>query len=338
MRQFSFFFLPIVAVVMIFASSCKKDDEDSDSESMDGSLTYLCPTYLTTSTQLSLNATGITAPTEGITYKWTMTGFSVDSIKGQNVVVTTPAETGDYTITVTASLDGYYSKTSTNTVTVMNPDSEASLKGLKKSGKFITDPRDGKKYYYSTIGNLDWFNYNLNYAGAGKAYEYEEVIALFMGRLYTWAEATGGTSGTGLGNGPQGVCPPGWSVPTVQDWEDLGKVLNNSVAVPFHSKWEGLGEKITVNAQINDKNIWRYSPNNLQNNLYTWNALPSGNMMSNLTRFENIFSYGFWWSSTEKDSNSGEYRYIYFDSPDFPYSYVAKEYFGASVRCVRKSL
>jgi len=253
-------------------------------------------------------------------------------------VVTTPAETGNYTVSVTASMSGYYSKTSTKEVTVMDPNSESSLKGIKKSGKFITDPRDGKNYYYSTIGNLDWFNSNLNYAGAGKAYENEEVLAIFMGRLYTWTEATGSVSGSGLGSGPQGVCPPGWSVPTAQDWEDLAKVLNNSVAVPFNSKWNGLGEKLTVQAKINDVNIWRYSPNNLQKNLYTWNALPSGSMMSNLTRFENMFSYGFWWSSTEKDSNSGEYRYIYFDSPDFPYNYVAKEYFGASVRCVRKSL
>ncbi|MEA5004792.1 MAG: FISUMP domain-containing protein [Rikenellaceae bacterium] len=338
MRQISFYFLPIVAVVMVFASSCNKDDDDSDSEYMDGSLLYECPEYLTTSTQITLNATGITDPTEGITYKWTMEGFSVDSLEGQNVVVTTPSETGDYTITVTASSDGYYSKTNSQAVTVIDLNSESSLKGLKKSGNFITDPRDGKTYYYSTIGSLDWFNYNLNYAGSGKAYENEEVLAIFMGRLYTWSEATGGVSGTGLGNGPQGVCPPGWSVPTAQDWEDLGKVLNNSAEVPFHDKWVGLGEKLTVNAQINDENIWKYSPNNVQNNLYTWNALPAGSMMSNLTRFENIFSFGFWWSSTEKNSNSGEYRYIYFDSPDFPFNYVAKEYFGASVRCVRKSL
>lgn len=338
MRQISFYFLPIIAVVLILASSCKKNDDESETEYMDGSLTYECPEYLTVSTQISLNATGITDPTDGITYKWAMEGFSVDSLEGQNVVVTTPAETGDYTITVTASLDGYYSKTSAHSVTVIDPTSEASLKGLKKSGQYITDPRDGKKYYYSTIGNLDWFNYNLNYSGAGKAYENEEVLATFLGRLYTWSEATGGVSGSSLGNGPQGVCPPGWSVPTAQDWEDLGKTLNNSVITPFHSKWTGIGEKLTVNAQINDENIWKYSPNNGQSNMYTWNALPAGSMMSNLTRFENIFSFGFWWSSTEKNSNSGEYRYIYFDSPDFPFNYVAKEYFGASVRCVRKSL
>ncbi len=149
------------------------------------------------------------------------------------------------------------------------------------------------------------------------------------------AEATGGTTAPSRvpsrGYALRGGRPP---YRLGRPWQGAAQQRRSAI----HSKWEGLGEKITVNAQINDKNIWRYSPNNLQNNLYTWNALPSGNMMSNLTRFENIFSYGFWWSSTEKDSNSGEYRYIYFDSPDFPYSYVAKEYFGASVRCVRKSL
>jgi len=335
MRRFTFYFLPIVAAMLVLSTSCNKDDDDSTSEYMEGTLTYVCPQYLIVSTSLELKAGGITDPTSGLTYKWTTEGFSVDSLEGQNVIVTTPSETGDYTVVSKVSADGYYSKTSSTAVTVIDPTSEESLKGLKKSTTYITDPRDGKKYYYSKIGSLDWFNYNLNYAGAGKAYEDEEVLALFMGRLYTWTEVTGGVSGSALGGGPQGVCPPGWKVPTSKDWEDLGKVLNNGVAVSFHGSWPGLGEKLTVNAQLNEDNIWRYSPNNAQNNLYTWNALPSGSMMSNLTRFENIFSFGFWWSSTEKDSNFGEYRYIYFDSPDFPYNYVTKNYFGASVRCVR---
>ena len=336
MRRFTSLFLSIIAVMLVFGiSSCKKDDKESSSEYMEGTLTYTLPGYLIVSKTIQLNASGITNPTTGLTYKWTTDGFSADSLEGQNVTITTPSITGDYTVSCRVSASGYYSKTNSTAVVVMDPTSEESLKGLKKSGTYIIDPRDGKQYYYSKIGSLDWFNYNLNYSGAGKAYNNEEVLALFMGRLYSWNEATSGVSSNTLGGGPRGVCPPGWSVPTDKDWEDFAKTLNNGVAVAFDSYWTNLGEKVTVNSQLNDDNIWKYSSKNSQKNLYTWNALPAGNMMSNLSRFENLSKYGFWWTSTEKDSNYANYRYIYFDSPDFPYNYVLKDYFGASVRCVR---
>ncbi|MBP9018216.1 MAG: FISUMP domain-containing protein [Rikenellaceae bacterium] len=338
MRRFTILLLPIIAFMLLTLSSCNKDDDETTSEYMEGTLSFKCQEYLPVSTQIELNATGITNPTSDITYKWITVGFSADTTEGQNIIITTPSKTGDYTVTVSASADGFYSKSNSLAVKVIDITSENSLKGLKKSGEYITDPRDGKVYYYSTIGDLDWFNYNLNYESAGKAYKDETLLAVFMGRLYTWSEATGNMSKSGLGEGPRGVCPPGWSVPTAEDWENLAKVLNGYSTLPFHDSWIGLGEKLTVNAQLNDNNIWKYSPDNTQKNLYTWNALPAGCMMNNLNRFENLFTFGFWWSSTEKDSNFAEYRYIYFDSPDFPYNYVTKEYFGASVRCVRKSL
>jgi hypothetical protein len=133
-----------------------------------------------------LKATGITNPTSGIIYKWITVGFSADTTEGQNIIITTPSTTGDYTVTVSASADGFYSKSNSLAVKVIDITSENSLKGLKKSGEYITDPRDGKVYYYSTIGDLDWFNYNLNYESAGKAYKDETLLP------YLWVDFTHG--------------------------------------------------------------------------------------------------------------------------------------------------
>ena len=62
----------------------------------------------------------------------------------------------------------------------------------------------------------------------GEAVELEgaDDIGLVLGRLYTWKEATLGESKSGLGEGPQGICPDGWTVPTNEDWEALAKTLS----------------------------------------------------------------------------------------------------------------
>ena len=54
-----------------------------------------------------------------------------------------------------------------------------------------------------------------------------------FGRLYTWNDATGGESASGLGNGVQGVCPEGWSIPTAEDWVDLAMAVNGGENVEF---------------------------------------------------------------------------------------------------------
>lgn len=336
MRQLAKLFVPIIIVGILIGSSCKKTTETPTTVYMTGNLSFVLPEFIIASSELQLSVSGITEPATGITYKWTTTGFSVDSLKVPNAVINAPSVCGSYYITVVATHPDYPSKSLTQSTIVIDPASTSSFSGIVYGTKSIVDARDGKRYYYSTIGGLDWLSSNLNWVGAGKPYKNIVALAPVFGRLYSWSEATGGVSSNTLGGGPQGVCPTGWSVPTKADWESFAKSLNGNKDILFDSKWTDLGSKVTVNAKLNSGNIWKYSPKNNKDNLFFWNALPGGSISDNLSRFYNIYEYGFWWSSTEKDATNGEYRYIYFDSADFPYNFASKNFFGASVRCVRK--
>lgn len=323
MREFFRLFLPLVLLIVTVGVSCKKDDDTKTNLYMSGSLSTNVPSHLISGKTLQLAATGITFPTDSLTYKWTTKGFDVDSLFGTTGTIIVPDSVGNYEIILKVTHPRYTAVQSVKNVIVFNPDSPESFSGVVKGDKFITDSRDGQKYYYSTIGSTDWFNTNLNWAGAGKHYNNVEALGVIFGRIYTWTETT------------QNICPQGWKVPSNVDWEQLAKQANGGVALPFDSSWPQIGGKLTVSAQLNSVNIWKYSPNNIKTNMFNWNALPGGNALNTLKNFVNINQYGMWWSATERDSKDAYYRYIHFDGPDFPYSYAAKQTFGASVRCVR---
>ena len=330
MSKFPGLFISItVSLLIVLTAGCKKDEEAESSESMIGILNFVLPEYMLSGTQYNLIGEGITFPVTGINYKWSTTGFAPDSATGLSATVITPLEIGEYTVTLSAQMDGYYSKSISRTTTIIKPSSPESFSGVVYGNDFITDPRDGKHYYFSEIGDLFWFSSNLNWEGSGRPYKNISALSHIYGRLYSWQEATATT-------GDNGICPPGWRVPTNQDWENLAKYLNGGVSLPFDDPWRGLGSKITVEAKLNGANMWKYSPNNNKENLFHWNALPGGNATGILSSFININYYGIWWSSTQADASNAHYRYIYFDSSDFSYNIANKTYFGASVRCVRE--
>ena len=335
MRKHLSYITFVILAVAVSISSCKKDKEAEDGSYMTGYISFYIPNYLIASQDLELNATGITSPESGLTYKWIATGFTRDSLEGQNINVKVPSEHGSYKITVTVSHPDYTSTSSTREIIVIDPSNPNSFYGVVNGDTFITDSRDGKEYYYKRIGDLDWFTSNLKWEGAGKQYDSIRALNEIYGTLYTWNQATGGVSSQGLGNGPQGVCPEGWTIPTREDWENFATAISGT-PLSFYNEWAGIGEKAAVQAYLNGNAIWKYSPDNTKANSTGWNALPSGNSSNLFKSFANLGTFGFWWSATQKDEQNGEYRFIHFDNSKFPYSHAGKGFFAASVRCVRK--
>lgn len=327
--------LIVALAVFVGFSSCKKDEEEEVLPSIAGDIVYDLPLYAFVGDVFDLKVTGVTTP--DVSYKWVCKGLRQDTVKVDNVQITIPDSLATYSVQLTVSADNFYSRTITKNVTAIKTGYDETITGVPRGTDSIRDRRDNQRYYVTEIGNLVWFAENLKWTGAGRGYAKTDAMgATNLGRLYTWKDATGGFTASGLGNGPQGVCPQGWSIPTNEDWADLAKVLNGGVALPFVDNWKGLGEKVTpAAAKFNGVYIWPFSGNTNPTNQYKWNALAAGSCTNDYNNYSGLFTYAFWWSATEKSSTEANYRYIYYDQPDFPLNFTDKNSFGASVRCVK---
>ena len=320
--------------------NCKDDDDNGDGNAyMEGILTHDLPSHIAASTAYTFHATGITKPTdtEGLSYLWVAPGFTPDTCKTAEFTCISPSTKGTFTMSLTVSCEGYnasYASPSPITIVVDTLFFE-SLSGLARGSETIIDPRDGQQYDIRAYGATEWFVQNLNWAGAGHPYGKIEALGAPLGRIYSWNEAVQGqTAANGPGQGPQGVCPQGWSLPTNEDWAELASHVAQK-NLGFLDNWDGLANALCAYAKLNEDYIWPYSPRSEKDNAAEWNGLPGGRSSNNGNRYTGYKEYGFWWSASQANANEAYYRYVYYDNNQVPYHAIDKESFGASVRCVR---
>ncbi len=187
----------------------------------------------------------------------------------------------------------------------------------------ITDI-DGNVYNTITIGNQTWMQENLNTTrysngdlltniigeqwdnvtiGAYCSYNNNENNRLTYGLIYNWYAA----------NDPGKICPVGWHIPSLSEWETLG--------------YTGLEVKES------DTLHWMY-PNVCYPNSSGFNALPGGNCGYD-GNFNSITEMGYWWCAGEEDTENGYIILIGHNSAglsgyvDFP------KWIGGSIRCIK---
>ena len=165
----------------------------------------------------------------------------------------------------------------------------------------FTDSRDGQTYEIVTIGTQTWFAENLNYEldnDLSLCYDNDTYNCYLFGRLYR-------------GNDVQTVCPDGWHLPSVEEWETLINYL---------------GGIETAHLFLAPNAVQQGTPVN-------FNLLAAGQKAVNYN-FMGIS--GYYWTSTE-GNDPDFHRYVKFvkdQSVTIPESALNFGY-GNSCRCVK---
>lgn len=99
----------------------------------------------------------------------------------------------------------------------------------------IVDPRDCHPYAVVTIGEQTWLAENLVFeTDRGSAcYDDDPDHCARYGRLYDWAaaldlDASANAERVRPPSAPRGLCPPGWHIPSSDDWEQLFEAAGGS--------------------------------------------------------------------------------------------------------------
>ena len=190
-------------------------------------VTYiLCTDSITTSTASLIHLR------EGIPLGGTWSGFAVNTAKA----TFNPSAAGIGAHTITYSYTNVYGCTSTasHIITVTNP-------GAFSCGGNLKDVRDNKTYPTVQIGGQCWMTESLNYGTViastqdqfdnctPEKYCYGDNPAncITYGGLYQWDEMMAYYDSSGS----QGICPPGWHVPSETEWLSLfSNYVNNGYA------------------------------------------------------------------------------------------------------------
>ena len=199
--------------------------------------------------------------------------------------------------------------------------------------KFNDDAKTEQIYKMVTIApegtdySETWMAENLNYkTGISWCYDDKDENCAKYGRLYTWASAVGKTEtecGYGkecnLGTGDiRGVCPEGWHLPSLEEWEDL---FNKAV-----------GGESTAGAKLKSKTGWKEYSGINNEDAFGFSALPAGYRSNDDYYGEGFFAY--FWSSTENDGDFAYGMYMYYYYEDAFLANNGKN-IGSSVRCLK---
>lgn len=203
----------------------------------------------------------------------------------------------------------------------------------------LEDERDGQKYKTIVIGEQTWMAQNLNYdIGDNRrqsCYDNEPDFCSRFGKLYSWPGAMNydvnrcqdATSCALASN--QGICPDGWSVPVLEDWDTLwmnvGYVSENQ-AIDSLYKYKVIRALMTDTSYI----TWDRSG---KGDYFGFSATEHGYKASSKGSFWSIYSsHSAYWTSDQYSSTQSYVASIYSGSVDFDqYSKTAQ----FAVRCIK---
>ncbi len=197
----------------------------------------------------------------------------------------------------------------------------------------LVDPRDGKTYNTVLIGNQCWMKENLNFQVENSwCYRNSTLNCNDFGRLYTWYAAMDLAEGAQSGSDRvQGVCPPGWHLPSDFEWLSMERMHDSKYSDDI-DEWEKNGYR-GFDAGRNLKANWGWDFDGNGEDIAGFSAMPGGRRFI-YGQYYTGGSYGFWWTSSQKSQEFAYYRFLYYNS-DLAYRFYFNKGSGLSVRCIK---
>jgi len=158
-------------------------------------------------------------------------------------------------------------------------------------------------------------------------YENKTDSCTIYGGLYQWDEMMQYTTQQGA----QGICPPGWHLPTDEEWKVLEGAVDSQYGIgdpEWDITWDSRGFDAGTNLKTTSG--WNYGGNGTD--LYGFSGLPGGYRPYN--GFGDVGSLGGWWTSSESGNYGAWDRYLYYSHPRV-YRNGYGEGYGFSVRCLK---
>ena len=339
--------LLMIAACAAAAVACDKEEETESLPSLKGSLTFYAPEFVKPGQTLTLTPDGAVHPEDkGVGIYWKVSpvlnctdttrfedGLGPDGKESDgSFTVTLPDSLAVYTVTCYAYAKGYSGLSHSRYVTTVKPGLNGSLAntGIKADDDHITV--DGQNYYYTKIGELEWFRNNLGTRTGGMPYANVDIMTDVFGRFYSYEDALK-------------ACPEGWRLPTEEDWLALGSALGS--AADKYGVLEGIAPKLMANATFNGVDMWAYWPAvGTLTNESLFSVVPAGYVNLGEETAEGtypeansygVYEYAAFWTAdaVEGDDDMAYYRFIVDNQPDLFISKGDKKNLGASVRCVR---
>ncbi|HNS47893.1 MAG TPA: FISUMP domain-containing protein, partial [Bacteroidales bacterium] len=207
-------------------------------------------------------------------------------------------------------------------------------------GDTLVDSRDGQSYATVLMGDQCWMAENMNIGtrinstqggfqqldnGTIEKYCYDndEAKCDTYGGMYEWPEAMQYVTTEGA----QGICPPGWHIPTDGEWSVLSFYLGGSTVAGGKMKTTGTIEAGT--------GLW-FDPNTGATNESGFSGLPGGDRFILDGSFYDLGNNGQFWSSSQYSTDDAWYRFLNYSLAFLFRNYLYKET-GFSVRCLKET-
>lgn len=188
---------------------------------------------------------------------------------------------------------------------------------------------EGRLYHAVMIGNQCWMDENLNVGtriNGGQAQSDNSVIERYCyddlqancdiyGGLYQWGEAVNYS----VTPGTRGICPPGWHMPTFDEYSDL---INTA------------GGLSPGGANLKETGTAHWADPNVATNYYGFTALPGGYRWDYFNDYYDLTDQARLWSSTPID-NASAYNVAMGHDSNYAYQWPQNKNDANSVRCVR---